>query len=150
MLDLYGPLLTERQLQFIRLHYEEDLSFGEIAKEYQVSRQAVHDAVKHAEQALEEYDAKLKLAPEAAQSRRAAREAGVPGDGQAPAGDGGGAAPRAAALTSAALAPVFASLEALEQKLRKSGVIYNPQGLAKEVKEIHESLRRLASEGQET
>ena len=61
LLDLYGPLLTDRQRQFMKLHYEDDLSFGEIAKEFTVSRQAIHDAVKHAEQSLEEYDQKLGL-----------------------------------------------------------------------------------------
>ncbi len=61
LLDLYGPLLTQRQREFVLLHYNEDQSFGEIAKTYGVSRQAVHDAVKHAERSLDEYESKLRL-----------------------------------------------------------------------------------------
>ncbi len=72
LLDLYGSLLTERQRQFVKLHYEEDLSFGEIAKEFGISRQAVHDAVKHAETSLDEYDAKLGGRRRSRVGRRAA------------------------------------------------------------------------------
>lgn len=61
LMDIYGPLLTEKQRTFMRLHYQEDLSFGEIASDHGVSRQAIHDAVKHAEKALEEYERKLGL-----------------------------------------------------------------------------------------
>jgi predicted DNA-binding protein YlxM (UPF0122 family) len=59
LLDLYGRLLTEKQREFMKLHYADDLSFGEIAFEHNVSRQAIHDAVKHAEQTLEHYEEKL-------------------------------------------------------------------------------------------
>ncbi len=61
LLDLYGNLLTDRQREFVRLHYDEDQSFGEIAQGKGVSRQAVHDAVKHAEKSLEQYERKLRL-----------------------------------------------------------------------------------------
>lgn len=61
LLDLYGNLLTERQREFVILHYDEDQSFGEIALGKGVSRQAVHDAVKHAEKSLEQYERKLRL-----------------------------------------------------------------------------------------
>ena len=59
LLDAYGELLTEKQREFMKLHYADDLSFGEIAREYNVSRQAVHDAVKHAGKTLEYYELKL-------------------------------------------------------------------------------------------
>lgn len=59
LLDLYGELLTERQREFMELHYAEDLSFGEIGEQFGISRQAIHDAVKHAEESLETYEAKL-------------------------------------------------------------------------------------------
>ncbi len=61
LLDTYGPLLTDKQRQFMQMHYEQDLSFGEIAAMNGVSRQAIHDSVKHAEHALEELEAKLSL-----------------------------------------------------------------------------------------
>jgi predicted DNA-binding protein YlxM (UPF0122 family) len=61
LLDAYGGLLTERQRQFMRLHFEEDLSFSEIAREFSISRQAVHDAVKHAVQTLKSLEDNLQL-----------------------------------------------------------------------------------------
>lgn len=62
LLDAYGDLLTDKQQNFMRLYYEQDLSFGEIAAEAGVSRQAVFDAVRHGEATVEEYEAKLGLA----------------------------------------------------------------------------------------
>lgn len=61
LMDTYGALLTERQRHFMRLHYEEDLSFSEIAREYDISRQAVHDSVKHATEALLHFEEALHL-----------------------------------------------------------------------------------------
>ena len=40
---------------------EENLSLSEIAQEFGISRQAVHDTLKKAEQALEDYENKLNL-----------------------------------------------------------------------------------------
>lgn len=65
LLDAYGNLLTEKQCQFMRLHYEQDLSFGEIATDFSVSRQAIHDSVKHAERILEDLEQKLSLVHQA-------------------------------------------------------------------------------------
>lgn len=61
LLDTYGALLTERQRHFMRLHYEEDLSFSQIAREFKISRQAVHDSVKHAMQTLGQMEGILQL-----------------------------------------------------------------------------------------
>ncbi len=61
MYDLYGPLLTPKQQEAVRLYYEQDLSLGEIASECKVSRQAVHDLLRRAEVALEKYEQKLRL-----------------------------------------------------------------------------------------
>lgn len=61
LLDAYGALLTQKQRQFMQLHYEQDLSFGELAREFGISRQAVHDSVKHAERTLENLESKLNL-----------------------------------------------------------------------------------------
>lgn len=61
LLDFYGGLLTERQLLACRLYFAENLSLGEIAFELGISRQAVHDAVRRAEQALVAYEDKLRL-----------------------------------------------------------------------------------------
>ncbi|TYO95190.1 YlxM family DNA-binding protein [Desulfallas thermosapovorans] len=59
--DFYGPLLTERQQRFIELYYGNDYSLGEIAENYGVSRQAVHDTLKRAEHILTNYENKLGL-----------------------------------------------------------------------------------------
>ena len=71
--DFYGALLTEKQRSVMALYHEENLSLSEIADEYGISRQAVHDALKKAEQALEDYETiktidKLKKTANAAES----------------------------------------------------------------------------------
>jgi predicted DNA-binding protein YlxM (UPF0122 family) len=43
------------------LYYLDDYSLGEIADEYEVSRQAVYDNIKRTEAMLEEYEEKLLL-----------------------------------------------------------------------------------------
>lgn len=59
--DFYGELLTEHQ----RAVYEDvvlnDYSCTEVADEYHISRQGVHDLVKRCNKILEEYEAKLHL-----------------------------------------------------------------------------------------
>jgi predicted DNA-binding protein YlxM (UPF0122 family) len=59
--DFYGQLLTQRQQDFMELYYGQNLSLGEIAGEFKVTRQAVHDTLKRAEQLLNAYEAKLGL-----------------------------------------------------------------------------------------
>ena len=62
LLDFYGSLLTERVRRLLSLHYEEDLSYGEIAEQTGTSRQAVHDGVSRGLSQLLAYEAKLGLA----------------------------------------------------------------------------------------
>lgn len=57
----YGALLTEKQNDMLKMHYDEDLSLAEIAEIYGVSRQAVADSLAKGEKSLREYDAKLNL-----------------------------------------------------------------------------------------
>lgn len=59
--DFYGALLTDRQRTYVQLHFLEDCSLMEIAQEYSVSRQAVHDALKRAEIILLDFETKLRL-----------------------------------------------------------------------------------------
>ncbi len=68
LLDVYGGLLTDRQKDFIDLHYNEDLSFGEIASSADISRQAVHDAIQHGKKALEHFEEHLGLAKKQSQT----------------------------------------------------------------------------------
>ena len=44
--DFYGRLLTEKQREVMRLYHEENLSLSEIAQEFSISRQGVHDSLK--------------------------------------------------------------------------------------------------------
>lgn len=61
LFDFYGQLLTARQRQLVDLYYQQDLSLGEIAEAAGISRQAVHEQVKRAEEILEAFEAKLGL-----------------------------------------------------------------------------------------
>ena len=61
LLDFYGGLLTGRQRQMLASYYDEDLSLAEIAQEQGVSRQAVHDALRRGEAALEGLEQRLGL-----------------------------------------------------------------------------------------
>ena len=47
-------------MNYMELYYADDFSLGEIAEEYEVSRQAVYDNIKRTEKILEEYE-KLHL-----------------------------------------------------------------------------------------
>lgn len=59
--DFYQDLLTDKQKQYAELYFEDDLSLGEIAEEFGISRQAVYEHIKRAEVLLEEYETKLQL-----------------------------------------------------------------------------------------
>jgi len=61
LLDFYGPLLTEKQQEVLRLHYELDWSLAEIAEHMNITRQAVHDTGRRAEAALQDYEQRLGL-----------------------------------------------------------------------------------------
>ena len=69
--DFYGQLLSRRQQEVMVLYHEENFSLSEIAEEFGISRQAVHDTLKKAEQALGEYEAKLGLVARLVQSKKA-------------------------------------------------------------------------------
>ena len=61
LFDFYGALLTQRQREVMELYHEENLSLAEIADEFGISRQGVHDALHKAEKSLEGYEEKLGL-----------------------------------------------------------------------------------------
>ena len=71
--DLYGSMLTIRQREIINLYYEENFSLSEIAEEFSISRQAVHDTLKKAEKALAVYERKLGLVEKFKKSEKAVR-----------------------------------------------------------------------------
>ncbi len=59
--DIYSSLLTSRQQDILSLYYSNDYSLGEIAEEYNISRQAVHDLINRATASLEKLEDKLGL-----------------------------------------------------------------------------------------
>lgn len=133
LMDLYGGLLTERQRRYVQMHFNEDLSFGEIARTHNVSRQAIHDAVKHAEKALESYESKLGLMARGI-TRNTVPEIGKPVSSQ-----------QAKAPSSESVARESRSavgrLRAMAEKLRLSGgIIYNAEGYLHEVNAIAQDL----------
>lgn len=78
LLDCYGALLTERQRECLDLYYNENLTLGEIAEHFHISRQAVHDAMRHGEEQLLALEAALHMeAARAARKEAAARLAGL-------------------------------------------------------------------------
>ena len=61
LIDFYGRLLTDKQLDCLMLYYNEDLSLSEIADELQISRQGVRSFLKKGEAKLIEYEEVLGL-----------------------------------------------------------------------------------------
>lgn len=59
--DLYGCLLTENQKKYFEDYYFHNLSFSEIADDYQVSRNAAFKQVHIVTEKLKEYEKELKL-----------------------------------------------------------------------------------------
>lgn len=74
LFDFYGEVLTEKQREYYDLHYNSDLSLYEIAEMSGVSRQAVWDIIRRAEQTLRELESKTGLVARAVKRRRAAEE----------------------------------------------------------------------------
>ena len=61
LFDFYEPLLTEKQRLFLKYYFHDDYSLGEIASEFGISRQAVYEHIRRAEEALEGYEDRLGL-----------------------------------------------------------------------------------------
>jgi predicted DNA-binding protein YlxM (UPF0122 family) len=59
--DFYGDVLTPRQKEFYDLYYNEDLSLGEIAENYNITRQGVRDVIVRAEAILTDLEDKTGL-----------------------------------------------------------------------------------------
>jgi len=59
--DFYGELLTDHQKQIYEEVVMNDYSLSEVAREYDISRQGVHDLIRRIDKSLEEYEEKLHL-----------------------------------------------------------------------------------------
>lgn len=72
--DFYGQLLSTRQREVMELYHEENLTLSEIADEFGITRQGVHDALKNAEKSLNGYETKLGLVAKFQRSTDAVHE----------------------------------------------------------------------------
>lgn len=59
--DFYGELLTQHQKSVYEDVINNDLSYSEIARMNNISRQGVYDMIKRCDRILEEYEDKLQL-----------------------------------------------------------------------------------------
>ncbi len=59
--DCYKELFTSKQKEYFEEYYFNNLSLSEIADNYQVSRNAIHNELKLMENKLQELENKLKL-----------------------------------------------------------------------------------------
>lgn len=59
--EIYGKLLTKKQLNVLEDYYNLDLSLSEIAENNQITRQAVRDIIKKGEKKLFEFEEKLQI-----------------------------------------------------------------------------------------
>mgnify|MGYP004544809349 CR=1 FL=1 len=59
--EVYGNLLTKKQLSILQDYYDKDLSLSEIAQNQEITRQAVRDIIKKGENKLFELEEKLEI-----------------------------------------------------------------------------------------
>lgn len=59
--QIYGKLLTKKQLEILQDYYDKDLSLSEIAQNQEITRQAVRDIIKKGENKLFELEEKLEI-----------------------------------------------------------------------------------------
>jgi predicted DNA-binding protein YlxM (UPF0122 family) len=112
LLERFGSLLTERQTAMVRGYAVDGLSFSDIARQQNVSRQAVHEAVRAAERVLTEYEGKLShLTP-----------------------------PGGTNLAAADLNQVFSKLESLKLKIARTGIIYSVDWIRREIDSVMDLL----------
>ena len=61
LFEIYSSLLSEKQKEYLEDHFENALSLSEIAKNNNVSRQAIYDNIKRGIALLYDYEDKLKF-----------------------------------------------------------------------------------------
>lgn len=61
LLAFYGEMLTENQREMAHLYWEEDFTLSEIAAQFSITRQSVHDTLSRVEKQLSALEEKLHL-----------------------------------------------------------------------------------------
>ncbi|WP_026389135.1 YlxM family DNA-binding protein [[Acholeplasma] multilocale] len=61
LFNLYKNLLTPKQAEYFELYFDEDLSFQEIADEFNISKAAIHDSITKTTKSLYDLEEKLAL-----------------------------------------------------------------------------------------
>jgi predicted DNA-binding protein YlxM (UPF0122 family) len=61
LFDIYGEILTDKQKEYFKDYYFDNLSYGEIAEKNNVSRNAVFKQLKMATDKLEELEKKVGI-----------------------------------------------------------------------------------------
>ena len=61
LFDFYGTLLTEKQQNYFKDYYFNNLSLSEIAENYEITRNAIHNQLREAKEKLEYYEKNLQL-----------------------------------------------------------------------------------------
>lgn len=61
LINVYGNLLNEKQLQVLQSYFYNDYSLSEIAENLSITRQAVSDLIKRVVKTLETYESKLNF-----------------------------------------------------------------------------------------
>ncbi|MCX7919310.1 MAG: hypothetical protein N3A72_06840 [bacterium] len=124
LFDYYGELLTEKQKQFLTMHYFQDQSLPEIASQFinpennkPLTRQAVFDSIKHAIESLEEYDRKLGWINEDIQHKEKLKR-------------------------------ICDQVHNLAQRLRTDDIIYDTHRIVQSLREIEGELKQLIGESE--
>lgn len=74
LLEIYGEVLSEKQRDALRLYFDEDLGYSEIAENTGVSRQAAMDAIQKGKKRLQELESALGLLYKYTATNRAVTE----------------------------------------------------------------------------
>ena len=61
LFDIYGELLTDRQRDYFKDYYFNNMSYGEIADKYNISRNAIYKQLGSATEKLNELEDILKI-----------------------------------------------------------------------------------------
>lgn len=61
LFDYYGELLTDKQKEYFKDYYFDNLTLSELSENYNISRNAIHKTIKDSCDKLVFYEDKLKL-----------------------------------------------------------------------------------------